>query len=297
MGELDNMKNKKEVPEGIKGWSWGAFGLNWIWGIGNNTYIALLALIPIVGLVMIFILGAKGNEWAWQNRNWESIEDFKNTQRKWRNAWLIMLAAILSLVLIGVVLAASSGSNNSPSAYQSIQSTTTSNLYPNSQPQPQENQQPIQPSQPLSLQSQNNKSQISPQQQCANDGHIYFNTVVNPNYKSSPEGIAYINQQSAPYGATPLSSSSFSAPQFKYNTTLGTCLMFFSMQDIYSDGSVGLDLGITNIYGSTPEKRIVESYNVLPSGYSVLKRYDGSSESGSGTQQIFYQDRLLLMGF
>lgn len=25
----------------IQGWIWGAFLLSWIWGIGNNTYIAL----------------------------------------------------------------------------------------------------------------------------------------------------------------------------------------------------------------------------------------------------------------
>lgn len=25
-----------ELPEGVKGWSWGAFFLNWIWAIGNR---------------------------------------------------------------------------------------------------------------------------------------------------------------------------------------------------------------------------------------------------------------------
>ena len=31
--------NEKTYPEGIKGWSWGAFFLNWIWAIGNKSYI------------------------------------------------------------------------------------------------------------------------------------------------------------------------------------------------------------------------------------------------------------------
>ena len=34
------------IPDGVKGWSWGAFLLNWIWAIGNSTWIGLLCLIP-----------------------------------------------------------------------------------------------------------------------------------------------------------------------------------------------------------------------------------------------------------
>ncbi len=51
----------KVIPPEIRRWNWGAFLLNWIWGIGNQTYIALLALIPGVNLVMLFVLGAKGS--------------------------------------------------------------------------------------------------------------------------------------------------------------------------------------------------------------------------------------------
>lgn len=71
------------VPQEIKKWSWGAFLLNWIWGIGNSVWIALISLIPIplIGLIMAFVLGAKGNQWAWQSKKWESIEHFKKTQR------------------------------------------------------------------------------------------------------------------------------------------------------------------------------------------------------------------------
>ena len=25
------------IPDGVKGWSWGAFFLNWIWAIGNRS--------------------------------------------------------------------------------------------------------------------------------------------------------------------------------------------------------------------------------------------------------------------
>jgi Cytochrome oxidase complex assembly protein 1 len=71
------------VPAEIDRWNWGAFLLNWIWGIGNNTFIALLMFVPLFGLVMPFVLGAKGSAWAWRNGRWDSIEHFKRVQRLW----------------------------------------------------------------------------------------------------------------------------------------------------------------------------------------------------------------------
>ena len=68
------------IPEGVKGWSWGAFLLSWIWAIGNRTWIGLLALIPYVGVIMAIVLGFKGREWAWKNRQWDSLEEFNRVQ-------------------------------------------------------------------------------------------------------------------------------------------------------------------------------------------------------------------------
>jgi len=47
------------VPPEIKGWNWGAFLLNWIWGIGNSTYIALLMFVPLVNIFMFLFLVLK----------------------------------------------------------------------------------------------------------------------------------------------------------------------------------------------------------------------------------------------
>jgi hypothetical protein len=71
------------IPAEIDRWNWGAFLLNWIWGVGNNTFIALLTLIPFVGLVMLFVLGAKGSRWAWRNGRWDSVAQFQRVQRLW----------------------------------------------------------------------------------------------------------------------------------------------------------------------------------------------------------------------
>lgn len=84
------------LPDGIKGWSWGAFWLNCIWAIFNKTWIGLLALIPLVNLVMMVILGLKGREWAWKNGTWSSIEHFNRVQKKWSlAAWIVVAASFI----------------------------------------------------------------------------------------------------------------------------------------------------------------------------------------------------------
>lgn len=73
-----------EIPPELDRWNWGAFLLNWIWGIGNQTYIALLTLIPFFGIIIMpFVLGAKGSRWAWKNGRWDSVEHFRRVQRAW----------------------------------------------------------------------------------------------------------------------------------------------------------------------------------------------------------------------
>lgn len=85
------------IPPEIRGWNWGAFFLNWIWGLANSTFIALLVFIPFVNIIMIFVLGAKGNEWAWQNKHWESIEQFKRVQKNWAVVGFVLF--ILSTII------------------------------------------------------------------------------------------------------------------------------------------------------------------------------------------------------
>jgi hypothetical protein len=101
------MEAATAAPADVKRWNWGAFLLTWIWGIGNQVWIALLALVPIVGFVMMFVLGVKGNEWAWKKRRWDSVESFHRTQRKWAIAGLILWG--VGIVLYIVAIAAGGG--------------------------------------------------------------------------------------------------------------------------------------------------------------------------------------------
>ncbi len=88
------------LPEELKGWNWGAFLMTWIWAIGNQTYIGLLALISPISLIMAIVLGIKGNEWAWQNRKFESVDQFKKVQKAWA-VWgivILVLTAVLGII-------------------------------------------------------------------------------------------------------------------------------------------------------------------------------------------------------
>jgi hypothetical protein len=92
----------KTIPAEINRWNWGAFLLNWIWGIGNQTYIALLALIPGFGFIWMLVLGARGSTWAWRNGRWDSVEHFKRVQRKWAIWGAIIWIAVPALFGAGI---------------------------------------------------------------------------------------------------------------------------------------------------------------------------------------------------
>ena len=92
------------VPPDIKRWNWGAFFLNFIWAIGNKTWIGLLTLVPVACYVMPIVLGFKGNEWAWKNKRWDNIDHFKKVQKRW-SRWgvsLFITFFVCSLVLLEI---------------------------------------------------------------------------------------------------------------------------------------------------------------------------------------------------
>lgn len=91
------------IPDGVKGWSWGAFFLNWIWAIRNRTWIGLLCLIPYLGFVMSFFLGAKGREWAWRNKRWNSVAHFNEVQKKWSFWGVVLVVGIAGLGIVAAI--------------------------------------------------------------------------------------------------------------------------------------------------------------------------------------------------
>lgn len=97
-----------DIPLEVRGWNWGAFFLSWIWGLCNGVYISLLCFIPFLSPIMIFVLGLKGSEWAWRNKRWASVHEFRRVQKKWAIAgFVLVLLGILAgigTVLLGGLL-------------------------------------------------------------------------------------------------------------------------------------------------------------------------------------------------
>lgn len=112
MENTSGQGKQASVPPEVDRWNWGAFFLNWIWGLAHNTPLALLSFLPCVGIFMPFVLGLKGSAWAWQNKRWDSVEQFRRSQRNWGLAGL----GVLSFALVsaaGVFFAISYGMKQS----------------------------------------------------------------------------------------------------------------------------------------------------------------------------------------
>jgi serine/threonine protein kinase len=128
------------IPHEIRGWNWGAFLVPSLWCIGNQVWIGLLCWLPSLFWGTFFALrfffpdinylffssaygilsflfsatfaiafGLKGNQWAWQCRDWRSVRQFRKYQKTWSiagcflvfplNSWLInAIFAVLSSI-------------------------------------------------------------------------------------------------------------------------------------------------------------------------------------------------------
>ena len=97
------------LPAELKGINWGAFLLTWIWGIGNRVWLSFLVFIPGGNYVMPWVLLIKGNEWAWKNRHWRSVQEFRKVQRKWALVGIIVTVVLIVLACSLYFVLASAG--------------------------------------------------------------------------------------------------------------------------------------------------------------------------------------------
>jgi hypothetical protein len=105
--------NEEDFPIELKKFNWGAFLFNWIWGVMHKKYVTLwyfvACLIPVIGPIGISIwFGLSGNKWAWQSRDWASVEEFNQVQKNWVRAWFVAVAVgvifFLKFILLSVLL-------------------------------------------------------------------------------------------------------------------------------------------------------------------------------------------------
>ncbi|NQU97329.1 MAG: zinc ribbon domain-containing protein [Chloroflexi bacterium] len=104
------------LPGELRGWNWGAFLLDFAWGLGNRVWPAaaagvlawlLFLVTPMPAQYLMFVvlmgtkvlLGLKGNEWAWRSRQWESARQFKLIQRMWMNWGTIIVIIVILIVM------------------------------------------------------------------------------------------------------------------------------------------------------------------------------------------------------
>jgi len=108
----DSGKGAESVlPPELHGLNWGACILNVIWGakmnIPGGTILAwlILLMIPIIGWIFPFYLLFKGNELAWQYRKWESLDEYRESQKNWAIASLIIIVILgIAMLVLGAWL-------------------------------------------------------------------------------------------------------------------------------------------------------------------------------------------------
>lgn len=126
-----------DIPAEVKRFNWGAFFFSWIWGVCNKSYLTLIALavaflsfiitfgialyaglsyysnfvsfllvvmvlINVISVLAAFVLaiwfGVKGNNWAWQNKKWKSLEHFHFVQRIWAIIGAVLFSSVVCLI-------------------------------------------------------------------------------------------------------------------------------------------------------------------------------------------------------
>lgn len=97
--EFTSLDRRRVVPEGVRGFSWGAFVLGPFWSVGNRVWVGLWALVPGLGQLVSVWLGFHGRELAWQRGRWADVRSFQAAQRKWS----IAAAVALPLLIAGLV--------------------------------------------------------------------------------------------------------------------------------------------------------------------------------------------------
>jgi hypothetical protein len=97
--EFTSLDRRRVVPDGVRGFSWGAFVLGPFWSVGNRVWVGLWALVPGLGQLVSVWLGFHGRELAWQRGRWADVQSFQAAQRKWS----IAAAVALPLLVAGLV--------------------------------------------------------------------------------------------------------------------------------------------------------------------------------------------------
>lgn len=102
----------EQAPYSIsRGFNWGAFLFNFIWGLKYKKFALLLtpifSCIPygfILSIVMCIWAGIKGNQWAWEEVQYKDEKDFHNAQQAWVKAWAVCAGIVCIIGIIASII-------------------------------------------------------------------------------------------------------------------------------------------------------------------------------------------------
>lgn len=113
------------VPDIVaRKFNWGAFLLTFIWALGHRAYLLaflmflanLIYFIPLFGgiicLGLCIFFGVKGNTWAWQNKQFQSVDYFHQHERKWAIAGVVVSILVFVVTFTIVSIFAFSAAKN-----------------------------------------------------------------------------------------------------------------------------------------------------------------------------------------
>jgi len=70
------------------------------------AWIFLVMWLPFGGIIWAIVCGTKGNEWSWRGKQWESVQHFKDVQRKWAIAALVCFLVLAAFVVLMIIVGA-----------------------------------------------------------------------------------------------------------------------------------------------------------------------------------------------
>ena len=118
LGTVNDSGQKSGVPYEIAGfkWNWPAFYFRWIWCFTHNLPVfgaiflgleILSFFVPFVGFAILggaIYLGINGHKLAWQNRQYDSVDHYIETETVWLRWFLGVLIGGFVLIIIGMSL-------------------------------------------------------------------------------------------------------------------------------------------------------------------------------------------------
>ena len=83
-------------------WNWGAFGIYPIWGFFFFCWWAFFVGVFLGWLFPLpnIIFGVFGTRWAWENKSWNSPDEFERTRKSWDVAGIIITCINILCVFI-----------------------------------------------------------------------------------------------------------------------------------------------------------------------------------------------------